>query len=334
MRFTTFSSTHSTRCALHKKIAFTEIAKNEQFNFRFQIFFRGLGVVFLATSIYAGRCAKALHQPGNALTVPVILCCIETVVLFLLALNFMIGAHMASRGLWPPNLQLAFLTGLSGCSMSTSILAVSSAAFVSPPQGNARIIPGCSLRFARNYVVTFLLPLFLQGVCFADMDDSMKKMKRGAYKSFFKRKKKVLINGAMCCVLLDAVSMFATIMWIPGAEMISGLITTVGQAIVGIYFVRATLAFLRGTIKLTGRAAAKKSGNSTNNKAGGKIISMAKWLFMSGVGMILFVMVMPIAIFSGSVIPGFYDPMGWVCYWSALYTIRWFISFAQIKGLK
>merc|ERR1712196_209599 len=57
---------------------------------------------------------------------------------------------------------------------------------------------------------------------------------------------------------------------------------------------------------------------------------LAKFLRLSAVGMIAFVILLPYAVLSGPLYYGIYKPVNWSIFWGLMIPVRWLPSFAQI----
>ena len=109
--------------------------------------------------------------------------------------------------------------------------------------------------------------------------------------------------------------------FIPKVELLIGGANTLGQIIVGVSFCRMSWGFVSFTLGAMQRSQAalrKKDEEEKKKKKNTKeeqLMRLAKWLFVSGVGMFWYVFVVVFIVLSGKRIYGMYDPLGHLLIW-------------------
>ena len=157
-------------------------------------------------------------------------------------------------------------------------------------------------------------------------------------KSFWQRRKRTIISMTGACVFIDVAAGVGFILFLPGTQLITGSLVNLSQLVVGFVYISWTWRFLKLAVGVfAGKG--KRSSASRTSAAAAKdptgrmrgLRQMAKWLFLSGIGMLIIVFIIPIATLSGRSFYGIYSPTGWAIFWANMVFFRWFISFAQIK---
>ena len=122
------------------------------------------------------------------------------------------------------------------------------------------------------------------------------------------------------CVALDVVSGLALVIFLPNAELIVGGVCTLGQLAVGVYYFRSTTQFI---ILL------KKRGGDLQGIAK-QAKRMALLLRYSSIGMLVYVLLVPVLVFSGEMFYGMYSPLGWAMFWGIMVAVRLLPSYCQV----